>query len=139
MDSEQLALWKVRNFGEVPGDLELVNGWREAHGADPVPLAVIPPLALIAERNGEPQAFGVLYQSYGVGVCFGEWFTARPGLTILETSNAVGHVLGGLCAMTKETHKLIFGYCDPVICRMLQRYGFKKASNAGIQVVKLIE
>jgi hypothetical protein len=114
-------VWRVRRFGEKVGDFQMVTGWRDGHGVPVLPETIIPPLALISECDGEAMAFAVCYQSYGIGVCFLEWLTTRPGIPLKDARVALEHVIRALAECTKETHGLMFGYCVPALAREAKR------------------
>jgi hypothetical protein len=134
------AIWKVRPYGEAVGDYQMISAWREGHKVSPLPETIIPPLALIAEREGEPQSFAVCYQSCGIGVCFLEWLITRPGLTALQAREALGHVIGGIEACAKANdYGLMFGYAPGNIARESKRFGFQVTSMPHMQVIKRID
>lgn len=130
-------LYQIRLFGDAPGDLELVNSWRESHGAPPMPEAVVPPLAIFSELDGEPVAFAACYQSYGVGVCFMEWLATKPGMTLSQSRRAVGHVVDGLKACTRDTHGLMMATCSPGVARGAQHFGFQVTSDKAVQIATI--
>lgn len=132
------TVWKVRPYGEAVGDYQMVSGWRKAHDSPPMPETLVPPLAIISELDGEPMAFAACYQSYGVGVCFMDWFTSRPGLSLKMANEAIGHVIGAMKECTKATHGLAIGYGSPVIARATKRWGFKVMSKDCWQMASLI-
>lgn len=133
------AVWSVRPYGEGIGDYQMISEWRRVHKAPELPETIIPPLAIIAECDGEPIAFACCYQSYGIGVCFLEWLTTRPGLRALQAREALAHVIGGIEACTKDTHGLMFGYAPGQIARESSRFGFKVSSAPHMQVIKRID
>jgi hypothetical protein len=133
------TVWRVRPYGEGIGDYQMISEWRRAHKVSELPETIIPPLAIFSLADGEPAAFAVCYQSYGIGVCFLEWLTTRPGLTALQARTALGHVIGGIEACTKETHGLMFGYAPGQIARESKRFGFEIGAAPCIQVFKRID
>ncbi|RBP37009.1 hypothetical protein DES53_115150 [Roseimicrobium gellanilyticum] len=125
-DEQERGVWRAREYGEKVGDYQMISEWREGHNVGPLPETVIPPLALVCERDGEPMAFACCYQSYGIGVCFLEWLITRPGLNLAEARLALEHVIRAIAACTKDTHALMFGYCVPALAREAKRnLGFK--------------
>jgi hypothetical protein len=133
------TVWTIRPYGEAVGDYQMISEWRKAHKVPELPETIIPPLAVIAEMDGEPIAFAVCYQSCGIGVCFLEWLTTRPGLTATLAREALRHVIGGIEACTKDTHGLMFGYAPGQIAREAKRFGFDVNSIPHMQVIKRID
>lgn len=117
-------VWRVRRFGEKVGDYQMIVGWQVGHGKPAVPETILPPLALIAERDGVEVAFAALYQSYGIGVAFLEWITTRPGTSLSDMRTAVTHIIHAMEECTRGTHGLILGHCEEALAREARVAGF---------------
>lgn len=113
----------------TPEDHPVIVNWRKVHGVEPMPANIVPPLAVVTERNGEPVAFGACFQTEtrpgALPVAYLEWITTRPGLSMREAREAVGHVIECLKAMAQSTGPAIMlTYCGPALSREAVKLGF---------------
>lgn len=131
-------VWRVRAFGEKVGDYQMIVEWQAGHGRPAVPETILPPLALIAERDGVEVAFAALYQSYGIGVAFLEWITTRPGTSLADMRTGVCHIIGAMEACTRGTHGLILGHCEAGLAREARVAGFSVTGRESFCIAKNI-
>ena len=131
--------WTVRPYGEGLGDYQRLCAWREAHEVPALQETIIPPLSVFAVLDGEPVAFASCYQSYGIGVCFLDWLTTRPGLDAAHAREALRHVINGIAECTKATHALMMGHCTQLIAREAGKLGFVIGNENHLRVLKRID
>lgn len=129
----------VRHY--QPTDWPTVKAWWEAHQTSRLfEPALLPPVGVIAECDGDPHAACWLYMAVGVGVAFVDMPVSKPGLKLSEVSAAFRMVLEALEAIAKaHDYGVIIAHTLPPIARHLQRqHGFEH-TGARLQCVKLLQ
>lgn len=86
----------------VPEDYDQVSSWFARRGSACPPAAILPRLGCVAELDGEPAAAAWLYMDNSIGVCFLEWLVTAPSQTIMESRDAVRHLLQFLSGHAKD-------------------------------------
>src|SRR5207253_3124646 len=88
----------LRPYGTKTGDYQTVDAWwRARHGQGrPFPENLLPPLGIVAERDGKPVAALWAYQSAGIGMAFLEYAVTAPGQSFRQARAALGRLLFGI-------------------------------------------
>ncbi len=121
------SLYQVRDW--TPADHAAVTMWRKAHLTQELPERMVPPLAVIAESDGEPIAFACCYfcepREGGIPLAFVECVTTRPGLSLKQAREATGHCIECLKAMIAAAGgALMMAYGTAAASREAARLGF---------------
>lgn len=83
---------KVRVI-QLEQDYPVIKTWWERRGAEAPHFALLPPVGVIAERDGVPIACAFLYQDVGGSVAMVEWEATNPDCnSAMETIRALNTV-----------------------------------------------
>jgi len=112
-------------------DYETVSTWLAERGLRPIPLAILPKLGILAERDGVPAAAAWLYMdNSGSGVCFLEGTVTRPGITLRDARESVRAVVSFLKVRAAELgYSTMITFCNPVLAREARRSGFEECTK----------
>jgi hypothetical protein len=115
----------LRTYGVKTGDYQMVDAWWRARHRSAFPENLIPPLGVVAERDGKPLAALWAYQSAGIGVAFLEYAVTAPGLSLMESRAALGRSLLGIEAiLRKDGYSVARCVCARAMARALRAFGF---------------
>lgn len=113
----------------------MVDAWLKDH--DPtlaLPVAFLPPIGIIVERDGEPVASGHLYETKHVNIFMPDWLASKPGLSLAEAKEAF-RVLDGYFEKVAEepvapgVASLVWGRGTPVMARAARSLGYFRGGN----------
>ena len=116
-------IWSVREYRKT--DEPMIADWWDYRNNFPFPFALLPPLGIIAELNGEPSACCWLYMAVNVGVCWIEHAISRPKLSFRQSRTAFGLVVGTLEAAAKDNdYGYMIAHASTPVTRVLKGFGF---------------
>jgi hypothetical protein len=116
----------LRAYGLRTGDYQMVDAWWRARRRSGFPENMVPPLGVIAERDGKPLAALWAYQSAGIGVAFLEFAVTAPGLSFKDARAALGRALLGIEAiLRRDGYSVARCFCAPAMARALRAFGFR--------------
>lgn len=107
-------------------DLTMLAQWAEYHGRA-LQTNMLPPLGVIVERDGKPEAALFVYLSVGIGVAFLEHAITRPLLKPRQARESLIHATNAIIAAASEQgdgYRAFVAYTVPAIARTLKRNGW---------------
>jgi hypothetical protein len=129
-------LWTVREY--VKSDFALVSSWWDmhAHGSALVE-ALLPPVGVVVEHEGNPICACWLYMAVNVGVCWLEYPVSKPGLTLHEAKDAFHLAIQTLEKAAKDMdYNVMMAHTLPSIARTMRAFGFHAENRKKVTVLK---
>lgn len=106
-------------------DHSLLVDWCNAHGAEPTPASLLPPLGVVVQMNGEDAAMLFLYYALSAGVAFVDAAATRPKLSAKQAIDCFGCALEFLKAEARQDgYAVIMANVSKPMSRCLSRLGF---------------
>lgn len=107
---------------------ELLTAWWQAHGWNPVPLAILPRCGIwIEDDTGNPLAAAFLYmENSGVGVAWLEWMVTNPAIAPRKAYVAIGVITQAAREVALELdYGVLMTTCrQESLARTLEKNGF---------------
>jgi len=118
-------------------DLALVSAWWQAHGQGEFSARLLPPVGVVAERDGAPAAACWLYLAAGIGVCWLEYPVSRPGLGLGEAKAAFADVVAALEDVARaHDYGVMIAHTLAPIARVMRGLGFHAENRTKVTVIK---
>lgn len=116
----------------IETDYPVVSEWWTEHGwPEPLPLAMIPKLGIMVERNGEPCLAGWVYMDNSCGVSMLEFVVGNPATPPRDVVRAIEHLTAAarLCASQNGYHTMLT-YCRQMsLAKAFEKNGFTFAED----------
>lgn len=122
------AFFQIRDW--TPEDHPMIEEWRAKRGAKSLPHYIVPPIAVVVTKCGEPCAFSCMFVTIqregGCPLGWCEAFTTAPGLPLRDSLKCASIVLDTFRAIGKELGcSAMFAYCSGGVSRVLRNLGMR--------------
>lgn len=112
--------------------------WWGAHGWPGIPLAMLPPLGVVAYDGDGPRAAVWAYMDNGgTGVAMLEWLVTRPENTARESLAAIKAAVGfALGELERLDYSVVLTTCaQQSLAKVLERTGFERTDEQMIHLI----
>lgn len=133
-DKHCKATWQVREY-DAAKDAGIIHTWARAHGTRFID-ALLPPVGVIACRDGEPKAVAWMYLCCGIGVGIIDRIFTAGGLGLGESRRALAHCVESLRAVARaHDTAVLYAYVPPVLAACSASLGFVEGHRDLVQLI----
>lgn len=139
-----ISLRVIDREEELPALYPAFESWWRGHGWDPVPMAILPRLGVLAEFDHagtrEPIAVAWLYMDNSVGVSMLEWVVSNPTANPRHVLSALTNLITFLKGEAKRLGYGVMLTATRVesLLRLYQKHGFTKTDEGVTHLIAIL-
>jgi hypothetical protein len=115
-------------------DHAMFSSWCDAHGASATPAALLPPLGVVVQMDGQDSAALFLYYALSCPVAFLDCAATRPHLPLKDAIRCFDFAITFLKREAQQDgYGLIMCHASKAVSRVLGRIGFDTAEEGMVR------